>query len=354
MRLPSNFSKVKAYDKQIGNPAQRFRRYNQTMTQRYGIGFIGLGSIGQRMLVPAQRHERIKPTMAWDPQTERLSQTVANAPGLRAAKDVNHLINDSAVDIVYIASPPLTHAEHANAALAAGKPVLCEKPLGIDIITSETLAARATSSGIPHAVNFIYGSAYPAEQMAKALAQSKFGTLTGAQVQLHLPHWAARRYAEAPWLTASDQGGFVREVLSHFVYLTERLFGPTQVNYSYCREGSLPGSAITGLVAELSCGDLTVNIQGSTLGTGPDVCNYTLWGEHCSYRVHDLHGLQITTGKDWENANAPDTDPVNSWYQRQYDQVAAMLDGRPHTLPDFAAGLSVQRVIETLLQGEPA
>ena len=151
---------------------------------------------------------------------------------------------------------------------------------------------------------------------------------------------------------ASDQGGFVREVLSHFVYLTERLFGPTQVNYSYCRKGSSPGSAITGLVAGLSCGDLTVNIQGSTLGTGPDVCNYTLWGEHCSYRVHDLHGLQITTGKDWENANAPGTDPVSSWYQRQYDQIAAMLDGRPHTLPDFAAGLSVQRVIEALLQGE--
>ena len=322
------------------------------MAQRYGIGFIGLGSIGQRMLVPAQQHQRVKPTMAWDPQADRLSQTVANTPGLRAAKDVNHLITDSAVDIVYIASPPLTHAEHASATLDIGKPVLCEKPLGIDIATSEALAVRATNSGIPHAVNFIYGSAYPAEQMAEALAQCKFGTLTSAQVQLHLPNWAARRYAEAPWLMASDQGGFVREVLSHFVYLTERLFGPTKVNYSYCRKGSSPGSAITGLVAELSCGDLTVNIQGSTLGTGPDVCNYTLWGEHCSYRVHDLHGLQITTGKDWENANASGTDPVSSWYQRQYDQVAAMLDGRPHTLPDFAAGLSVQRVIEALLQGE--
>ena len=322
------------------------------MAQRYGIGFIGLGSIGQRMLVPAQQHQRVKPTMAWDPQADRLSQTVANTPGLRAAKDVNHLITDSAVDIVYIASPPLTHAEHASATLDIGKPVLCEKPLGIDIATSEGLAARATNRGLPHAVNFIYGSAYPAEQMAEALAQCKFGTLTSAQVQLHLPNWAARRYAEAPWLMASDQGGFGREVLSHFVYLTERLFGPTKVNYSYCRKGASPGSAITGLVAELSCGDLTVNIQGSTLGTGPDVCNYTLWGEHCSYRVHDLHGLQITTGKDWENANAPGTDPVSSWYQRQYDQIAAMLDGRPHTLPDFAAGLSVQRVIEALLQGE--
>ena len=193
------------------------------MAQRYGIGFIGLGSIGQRMLARAWDHQRIKPTVVWDPQIERLSQTVANAPELRAAKDVNHLIKDGAVDIVYIASPPLTHAEHANAVLAAGKPVLCEKPLGIDIVTSEALATHAATSGIAHAINFIYGSAYPAVQMAEALAQSRFGKLKAAQVQLHLPNWAARRYAEAPWLTASDQGGFVREVLSHFVYLTERL-----------------------------------------------------------------------------------------------------------------------------------
>ena len=65
------------------------------MAQRYGIGFIGLGSIGQRMLARAWDHQRVKPTVVWDPQIERLSQTVANAPELRAAKDVNHLIKDS-------------------------------------------------------------------------------------------------------------------------------------------------------------------------------------------------------------------------------------------------------------------
>ncbi len=319
------------------------------MTQRHGIGFIGLGSIGQRMLAQAWNHPRVQPRVAWDLAAERLAKTVANSTGLRAATDVNSLINDDAVDVVYIASPPLTHAAHANAVLQSGKPVLCEKPLGIDIATSEALVARATASGITHAVNFIFASAHPATQIEQALARAELGEIKGVEAQLHLPNWARRRYAEAPWLMESDQGGFVREVLSHFIYLTERLFGPAIVNYAQCRKGLRQGSAITGVVAELTCGDVPINIHGSTLGWGPDVCNYTVWGEHCSYRVYDLYGLQVTTGERWLDSNTAGTNPTSDWHQRQYDQLAAMLDGQTHTLPDFAAGLSVQRLIEGIL-----
>jgi hypothetical protein len=65
--------------------------------------------------------------------------------------------------------------------------------------------------------------------------------------------------------------------------------------------------------------------------------------------VHDLHGLQVTTGECWLDSNTAGTDPAGDWHQRQYDQLAAMLDGQTHTLPDFAAGLSVQRLIEGIL-----
>ena len=301
------------------------------------------------MLAQAWNHPRVQPRVAWDLAAERLAKTVANSTGLRAATDVNSLINDDAVDVVYIASPPLTHAAHANAVLQSGKPVLCEKPLGIDIATSEALVARATASGITHAVNFIFASAHPATQIEQALARAELGEIKGVEAQLHLPNWARRRYAEAPWLMESDQGGFVREVLSHFIYLTERLFGPAIVNYAHCRKGLRQGSAITGVVAELTCGDVPINIHGSTLGWGPDVCNYTVWGEHCSYRVYDLYGLQVTTGERWLDSNAAGTNPTSDWHQRQYDQLAAMLDGQTHTLPDFAAGLSVQRLIEGIL-----
>ena len=65
------------------------------MTERHGIGFIGLGSIGQRMLAQAWNHPRVQPTVAWDLAAERLAQTVTNSAGLRAAADVNSLITVS-------------------------------------------------------------------------------------------------------------------------------------------------------------------------------------------------------------------------------------------------------------------
>ena len=320
------------------------------MTKRHGIGFIGLGSIGQRMLAQGWHHSRVQPVVVWDQNPERVAATVDKRVGLQAAADVDSLINDDAVDVVYIASPPLTHAAYAETILQSGKPVLCEKPLGIDIVVSEALAARATASGICHAVNFIFASGHPVTQIEQALERAEPGEIKGVEVQLHLPNWAKRRYAEAPWLKESDQGGFVREVLSHFVYLTERLFGPAVINYAHCRKGRRQGTAVTGLVAQLSCGDVPFNIHGSTLGLGPDVCNYTIWGEHCSYRVCDYYGLQVTTGEPWSDANTAESDPTTDWYQKQFDQLAAMLDGQPHTLPNFTAALSVQKLIESILE----
>ena len=66
--------------------------------------------------------------------------------------------------------------------------------------------------------------------------------------------------------------------------------------------------------------------------------------------MRDYYRFQVTTGESWSDANAAGTDPTTDWYQRQFDQLAAMLDGQPLTLPDFAAGLSVQKLIESILE----
>lgn len=319
------------------------------MTERYRIGFIGLGSIGQRMLRNAAIHDRVAPAVAWDPQDQRLAAAAAAHDGLRAAADAAALIDDAAIDLVYIASPPLSHAAHARAALDAGKAVLCEKPLGIDLAASRDLVAHAQKSALPNAVNFIYASAQAASALSQALQRGELGDVYGVEVQLHLPHWAETRFAEAPWLRASDQGGFVREVLSHYVYLTEKLFGPASLRYAQTRAPDDGGQAVSHLIAELDCDGLPVFIQGTTLGAGADVLDFTVWGERRSYRVRDLYKLQRSDGDDWHDAFDPGADPPADVYRRQYDNVAAMLDGAPHGMPDFAAGLSVQTLIEAML-----
>ena len=63
--------------------------------------------------------------------------------GTKAHASYADLVADPDVDVVYVASPHAVHLEHARLAFAAGKPVLCEKPLTLNRATAETLFADA-------------------------------------------------------------------------------------------------------------------------------------------------------------------------------------------------------------------
>jgi len=93
------------------------------------VGVIGAGQIGT---VHSQNLARRTPgaqvAAVMDVDGER-AQAVASACGARAYTDAAALIADPAVDALLIASPDATHADLTIAAIEAGKPVLCEKPL---------------------------------------------------------------------------------------------------------------------------------------------------------------------------------------------------------------------------------
>ncbi len=74
-----------------------------------------LAAVGSRSLEPAERFAR-----------------EYGDDGTRAHPSYDALVADPDVDVVYVASPHALHLEHARLAFAAGKPVLCEKPLTLN------------------------------------------------------------------------------------------------------------------------------------------------------------------------------------------------------------------------------
>lgn len=94
------------------------------------IGVIGTGGMGARHVMNLYRFVSGADAAAvYDADHARARQVAAECGGAKVFENPQQLIKDQDVDAVLIASPDETHVEFTLACLAAGKPVLCEKPL---------------------------------------------------------------------------------------------------------------------------------------------------------------------------------------------------------------------------------
>ncbi len=313
------------------------------------MAVIGLGVVGRRMLEQAQVSRGVRIVSAWDLSAGVRQAAVADFPGLPMAQSAADAIERLDVDVVYVAVPPLAHATYVRAAVAAGKAVFCEKPLGVDLADSRALVEEVARSGVAQAVNFVFASSAAVDALARAVRDPAFG-LRAVEIRTHFQVWPRAWQAGAAWLQRSDQGGFTREVLSHFIYLLHRVLGPMK-HHGACASGPSPELAETALVASLSSAGVPVSIVGAVGGQPPDLIEARFIGATQTLRLSDWYrleafGPQCPAGE--VVPGLPD-DPRQATYQRQLDQLNAMLNGEPHSLPSFADALAVQTHIETLL-----
>ncbi|MFB3087165.1 MAG: Gfo/Idh/MocA family protein [Acidiferrobacterales bacterium] len=316
---------------------------------QFNIALIGLGVMGQRMLANMTTHGGYDLVAAWDPNLSACEQTHASYPSLRIAADADDAITDPRAEVVYIASPPAVHKQYAMSAIEHGKIVFCEKPLGVDVEQSRQLVAYAESSGVINAVNFSFAAKAASERIKDALDEGAVGRVVGVDVRLHFCRWPRDWQAGATWLAKRDQGGFVREVLSHYVYLTQRLFGRSTLGNAVVRYPDDGESAETHVLANLDCGRIPVSVAGGTGGVGPDRVEYTIWGTELSYRLYDWNRLKSSSGGDWVDELTQLDNPRQEGYMRMLDNLHALLRGEPHTMPSFRDALSVQEIIEGIL-----
>ena len=154
---------------------------------------------------------------------------------------------------------------------------------------------------------------------------------------------------EADWLRLKASGGYIREVLSHFIFVIERLFGAAKVNFAQPTYPDDPKLCETHLQAKLECGEISINIFGSAGGHGPDRQEITIWGADKSVRISDFYLLEISEGDKWSSLVKHKVDPRSETLQRQLDNIIKLLEGHPQPLADARTALSVQKIIERLL-----
>jgi predicted dehydrogenase len=117
------------------------------MAQAVRIAVVGTGHIAQVMVAAMAHVPGLDPVAIVSRDAARAAAVAAQLGIARHHDGLAAVLADPAVDAVYIANDTAAHADAAIAALAAGKAVLCEKPLAVNAAQAEAIAAAARRSG---------------------------------------------------------------------------------------------------------------------------------------------------------------------------------------------------------------
>jgi predicted dehydrogenase len=174
-----------------------------------GAAVIGTGFIGTVHVEALRRiGVGVRGVLGSSPERGRVRADALGVP--RAYASLDELLADDAVDVVHVTSPNDLHVSQARAALAAGKHVVCEKPLAMTAAESGELVAAAARSGLVHATNFNIRY-YPLNQHARELIED--GGL--GQVRLvtgrYFQDWLLLE-SDWNWRLQPDRGGALRAV----------------------------------------------------------------------------------------------------------------------------------------------
>ena len=195
-----------------------------------GWGLIGCGDIAARRVAAALRETPGSALVAVARARAELAAEFAARHGARRSyPDWRELLRDPEVTAVYVATPVCLHPEHAVAAAEAGKHVLCEKPMALDVAGGERMREAARASGVRLGVAY-YRHHYPIVGRVRAvLGSGEIGEPVFAQVQAfeyfdpgpdHPRAWLLRR--------SESGGGPMMDFGCHRIEVLLDLLGPVE------------------------------------------------------------------------------------------------------------------------------
>lgn len=370
-----------------------------------GHGFMGAAhSVGWRQ-APAAFDLPLAPVMSVivGRDAERTATAAARWGWAEHASDWRAVIARDDVDVVDIVTPGDTHAEIAIAALAAGKHVLCEKPLANSVAEAQSMAEAAQDAadrGIRAMVGFTYRRVPAATLMRDMIEAGRIGSVRQVRAS-YRQDWLADAEAPMTWRLDKDRAGSgaLGDIGAHAIDLTQFVTGLAVTEVSgiletLVRERPLlaEGSGLSGTAGEgrgqvtvddvamftgrLSSGALA-SFEATRFATGrKNALEIEISGDRGALRwnleemnvleFHDATRPAAEQGFTRILVTEPEHPYVSGWWPAGHmlgyehgfshqvkDLVEAISAGSdPH--PTFADGLAVQRVLDAVERSSAA
>ena len=171
------------------------------------IAVLGCGRIGQMHAANLAKHPRAELAAVFD-VNRAAAQSVAKAQGVTAAGSAEEIFSSDKIDAVLIATATPTHADYIEIAVAAGKAVLCEKPIDLNLERVSACAAKVANAKVPIQIGFNrrYDPGHSAARAA--MLAGEIGDLHQVIITSRDPSLPPRAYLEAA-------GGLFRDMTIH-------------------------------------------------------------------------------------------------------------------------------------------
>ncbi|MCQ6561769.1 Gfo/Idh/MocA family protein [Paenibacillus mendelii] len=141
------------------------------------IGLIGCGDIAVTRHLPAlQASPQVSIAALCDADLDRASQLAVQYEVALATSDYTQLLDDPSIDAVVICTPPWVTPHLTIASLHAGKHVLCEKPMAVDLETAMKVREAEQSSGYQVQIGFTYRHGPLLETLRDWIRDDKLGS----------------------------------------------------------------------------------------------------------------------------------------------------------------------------------
>lgn len=331
-----------------------------------GIGIIGTGGIARyhaRNYLAAGGAEIVA---VCDVVPERAAAMAAELGIGAVAADVAALVRRPDIDAVSICTPNDSHGPASLAAIAAGKHVLCEKPLAMSVAEARAMLVAAKAAGVHHMVNF---SKRPFPGIVQLKSMIEGGEL-GELLQLDVAYLQS-------WLLAPSLGpdgphrvwrldprvagtGTLGDLSSHIIDLALHLAGPIErvSGLLATRAKQTPPLAIDDVAmatAQFTGGALGTITSSRVAGGQRDAIRLEIYGSKGAVRFSNQRPdrLEVCLGESnlkyclWSEMTCPL--PPGSPESLMAAFVRSIATGRPAE-PTFADGLHCQLVMEAIEQ----
>lgn len=242
--------------------------------------------------------------------------------------DAQALIDDDNVNAIYIATPPSSHCELTLKALAAGKPVLVEKPMALDSAECDTMIAAAEKAEQSLIVAF-YRRALPRfEKMRQLIQDGAIGTPRLAQIT-HFTVRAGRPDVDWKVDPAMGGGGMFFDTQSHALDWLNYTFGsPINIQGMTARQaGDYLAEDFVAFTGQF--GDVAVTAT-CAYAIGEAREDMIVYGEKGSIKMSFFSHSPIVLTIDGQEEIIDIADPDHMHQPLIEAIVAHLLDGKPN------------------------